>query len=70
MNLSIYAGVENLLNFRQSLSPMAGYNSSTSPAGFGDFFDTAYAYGPLEGRSFYVGIRWNWSPKNKAHRAN
>ena len=70
LNLSIYAGVENLLNFRQSLSPMAGYNSSTSPAGFGDFFDTAYAYGPLEGRSFYVGIRWNWSPKNKAHRAN
>jgi outer membrane receptor for ferrienterochelin and colicins len=65
LNLSIYVGVENLLNFRQNYSPLAGYNSSNVPAGFSDYFDTAYAYGPIDGRSFYVGIRWKWSPKQK-----
>ncbi len=65
LNLSIYAGVQNLLNYRQVESPMVGYNDPAAPPGFSDYFDTAYAYSPIHGREFYLGIRWQFRPKSK-----
>ncbi|MEO0897189.1 MAG: TonB-dependent receptor [Bacteroidota bacterium] len=58
-NVQVYAGGQNLLNYRQPLSPLVGFNDPNSPAGFSDFFDTAYAYSPLAGRVLYVGARWS-----------
>ncbi|MBL4650309.1 MAG: TonB-dependent receptor [Aureispira sp.] len=62
INLSIYIGVQNLLDYRQKISPLVGYNDPNASAGFSDHFDTAYAYSPIHGREFYVGLRWKWSP--------
>jgi outer membrane receptor for ferrienterochelin and colicins len=62
LNLSIYVGVQNLLDYRQEISPLVGYNDPNSTAGFSDYFDTAYAYSPIHGREFYFGLRWKWSP--------
>lgn len=58
-NISIYAGVQNFLNYRQTYSPLIGFNDPNAAPGFSDAFDTAYAYSPLHGREFYVGIKWN-----------
>jgi len=58
-NLSIYAGVQNFLDYRQPFSPLIGFNDPNAVPGFSDAFDTAYAYSPLNGREFYVGIKWN-----------
>lgn len=57
-HLEIYAGLQNILDYRQQISPLVGYNDPNAAAGFSDFFDTAYAYSPIHGREFYVGIRW------------
>lgn len=65
LNLSIYLGVQNLLDYRQPESPLVGFNDPNAAAGFSQFFDTAYAYSPIHGREFYLGIRWNWSAKTK-----
>ncbi len=59
--LTIYAGAQNLLDYRQQLSPLVGYNDPNSAAGFSTYFDTAYAYSPIHGREFYLGIRWQFS---------
>ena len=50
----VYLAVENALDFRQS-SPLVGYYDGTP--GFGDTFDTAYVYGPIEGRHLGAGVR-------------
>lgn len=63
LNLSIYVGVQNLLDYRQRVSPLVGYNDPNAQPGFSNYFDTAYAYSPIHGREFYLGIRWKWSPK-------
>lgn len=63
LNLSIYAGVQNLFDYRQPISPLVGFNDPNNNAGFSDYFDTAYAYSPIHGREFYLGIRWKWSPR-------
>jgi len=39
-----------------------GYNDPNSNTGFSAYFDTAYAYSPIHGREFYLGLRWKWSP--------
>jgi len=52
-NFEIYAGIKNLLNYTQP-SPLI---DSENP--FGDNFDTSFAYGPLQVRRFYGGLRWN-----------
>lgn len=52
LNLECYAGVKNIFNYTQD-SPLI---DSENP--FGDNFDTAYAYGPLQTRRFFLGIRW------------
>lgn len=63
LQLQIYAGVQNLLDYRQAISPLVGYNDPNSAAGFSDYFDTAYAYSPIHGREFYLGIRWKFASK-------
>ena len=66
LKFSIYLGVQNLFDYRQATSPLAGFNDPDTTPGFSEHFDTAYAYSPIHGREFYLGIRWKWSPsKNK-----
>jgi hypothetical protein len=49
----LYSGVKNLWNYTQD-SPLI------DPANpFGESFDTSYAWGPLQTRRFYLGVRWN-----------
>ncbi len=48
----IYAGVENLLNFRQNQPILA----SDQP--FSDYFDSSLVWGPIFGRNTYVGLRY------------
>jgi outer membrane receptor for ferrienterochelin and colicins len=52
--LQLYAAIENALDYRQS-SPLVGFYEGTP--GFGDTFDAAYVYGPIEGRHFGLGAR-------------
>ena len=48
----VYAGVENLLDFRQP-NPII---SADDP--FGPYFDTSFIWGPTKGREFYAGFRF------------
>lgn len=52
-NLTIYGGVKNLLNWTQP-SPLIDPENP-----FGENFDTIYAYGPLQPRRFYLGLKWH-----------
>ena len=52
-NLSIYAGVENPLNFRQP-NPIIDADNPR-----GENFDATMIWGPVKGRNIYVGLRWN-----------
>lgn len=61
--LGIYAGIQNLFNYTQQLSPLTGYNDPAAPPGFSDYFDTAYAFSPIHGREFYIGVKWNLEKK-------
>ena len=57
-NLTLKLGVRNILNYRQE-SPLVN-----PKAPFSDSFDTAYAYGPLQGRRLIFGMIWKLaSPK-------
>ena len=56
-SFSVYAGVKNIFNWTQS-SPLI---DAANP--FGKDFDTAYAWGPLQTRRFFVGVRWNLQRK-------
>ena len=51
-NLDIFVGVKNIFNYTQE-SPLIDPQNP-----FGDSFDTAFAYGPLQVRRFIVGIRY------------
>jgi outer membrane receptor for ferrienterochelin and colicins len=55
----LYAGVQNLFDFRQEGSPLVGFNDPNAPLGFSDYFDTSYSYAPNHGREFYLGVKWN-----------
>ena len=57
--ISVYGGVQNFLNYIQPISPLIGFNDPSSNPGFSDNFDTAYAYSPIHGREFYIGIKWD-----------
>lgn len=48
----LYAGIENLLNFRQE-NPII---SSDDP--FGPYFDSSLIWGPTKGRELYAGFRY------------
>lgn len=50
----VYVAVENLFDYTQP-SPLVGYYDGVP--GFGDSFDTAYVYGPIEGRHLGAGVR-------------
>jgi outer membrane receptor protein involved in Fe transport len=52
-NLALYAGVENIFDFRQ-LHPII---DPTNPRG--EHFDATMIWGPLKGRKLYIGLRWN-----------
>lgn len=59
LGLEIYAGVKNLLNYTQAsplIDPMNPY---------GENFDTAYAYGPLQVRRYFFGLRWSLERRQK-----
>lgn len=57
--LNVYAGVQNLFDYRQSISPLVGYNDPNANIGFSNSFDTSYAYAPIHGRELYLGIKWS-----------
>ena len=50
---SIYAGSENLTNFKQK-NPIAGADNP-----FGPDFDATNVWGPTLGRKIYMGLRFN-----------
>jgi outer membrane receptor protein involved in Fe transport len=51
-NFDIYAGGENLTDFRQK-DPVIAPDDP-----FGEYFDASLVWGPLMGRTFYAGIRY------------
>ncbi len=55
---SIYGGLQNIFDYVQPWSPLTGTNDPNTNSGFSDSFDTAYAYSPIHGREFYLGISW------------
>ncbi|MCC8146126.1 MAG: TonB-dependent receptor, partial [Bacteroidales bacterium] len=50
---SIYAGLENMFNYTQENS-VIGYDDP-----FGENFDATMIWGPVHGRKFYVGLKYN-----------
>jgi len=52
-NWSVYAGVENITNFKQK-NPIISADNPYSPD-----FDATMVWGPTQGRKFYVGLRYN-----------
>ena len=56
---SVYAGVQNIFDYIQPLSPLVGYNDPNTSTGFSEYFDTSYAFAPIHGREFYLGVKWN-----------
>lgn len=48
----VYAGAENIFNFRQN-KPIISWQDP-----FGPYFDTQFAWGPTRGREFYLGVRF------------
>ncbi|HQB27982.1 MAG TPA: TonB-dependent receptor, partial [Paludibacter sp.] len=49
---SVYAGAENITDFVQQ-QPIIDVQNP-----FGDNFDASMVWGPMHGRTFYVGLRW------------
>ncbi|MFT4595228.1 MAG: outer membrane receptor for ferrienterochelin and colicins, partial [Psychroserpens sp.] len=58
INLKVYVGLENIMGYRQPISPLSGTNDPNHAIGFSPNFDTSYAYGPIHGREIYLGVRW------------
>ena len=50
--LELYAGCENIFNFRQNRAILSWENP------FGPYFDTSSVWGPTRGREFYLGFRY------------
>lgn len=49
----VYAGAENLFNYRQKNAILQAENP------FGDYFDSSLVYAPVLGRMLYVGLRFS-----------
>ncbi len=64
-NFALYAGIENVLNFIQTQSPLVGYNDPNYALGFSPYFDTSYAYAPNHGREFFIGVKWDMNRKKQ-----
>ena len=60
---SLYIGIQNLFNFIQPWSPLVGFNDPNANNGFSSSFDTSYAYAPIHGREFYIGLQWSLAKK-------
>jgi hypothetical protein len=58
-NFEVYAGSENMGNFIQADAIVDAQNP------FGDFFDATMIYGPLNGRTVYLGVRFNLEKQSK-----
>ena len=58
INLKVYVGLENIVGYRQPISPLSGTTDPNAAIGFSPSFDTSYAYGPIHGREVYLGVRW------------
>ena len=58
-NYNLYFGINNLLNYIQTESPLVGYDDPNYATGFSPYFDTAYAYAPNHGIEFYLGFKWD-----------
>lgn len=56
-HLEVFAGIRNIGAYRQAYSPLSGWNDPAAAPGFSAAFDTSYAYGPMQGRVFYIGLR-------------
>lgn len=52
--VEVYAGCENLFDFRQ-IRPIINWQNP-----FGEYFDTAFVWGPTRGRELYAGVRMRW----------
>lgn len=63
--LQVYIGMQNIFQYRQPESPLAGYNDPLHAIGFSPYFDTAYSYAPTQGREVYAGVRWQIDKKAK-----
>lgn len=57
-DVSVYVGAENIGNYIQE-NPIIDAGNP-----FGNLFDASMVWGPLHGRTFYLGMRWNF----KKHR--
>ncbi len=62
---SVYGGVQNLGNYQQEGSPLAGLNDPAAAAGFSEWFDTNYVYAPMHSREAYLGVRYTLSRKSE-----
>ncbi len=51
-SIEVYAGCENIFNFRQD-QPIISWQNP-----FGPYFDISSVWGPTRGREFYTGVRW------------
>lgn len=58
-SFSLYGGIQNILDFVQPGSPLIGFNDPNSNPGFSNSFDTSYAFAPIHGREFYIGLNWS-----------
>ena len=56
-SLEASCGVTNLLDFRQPVTPLSGWNDPNAQPGFSPWFDAAYSYAPIHGREWFVGLR-------------
>ncbi|WKV12157.1 TonB-dependent receptor [Marivirga harenae] len=57
--VEVFVGVRNLFDNVQEISPLGGTQDETVALGFGEYFDTAYNYGNLLGRNFFLGFDWS-----------
>ena len=58
-DFEVYLGAENILNYKQRDAIIA----SEDP--FGEFFDANFAYAPVFGTNYYVGLRYTVFNKNQ-----
>ena len=56
---AVYAGVENILNYRQEDPIIDAENP------FGNDFDASMVWGPIFGRNIYAGMRWKIKKEEK-----
>ena len=56
----IYVGCENILGYRQEDPILLGGEKMTPGANpYDTSFNSSVVWGPLKGRKFYIGVRFN-----------